>query len=442
MAFLHKWLEGDETILFGYSRESQLIVENQRLSFECRSAVFLEEWLRLANLLQLILDPMYFVCPQFCKNALIAFCSSLLLAASLHAQPFVDACFSSPAVGPSFTNTANVNNRDADLLSWNGSNWTGGWPGANIVLAPPGVAGTRAIWSGDGTVWTTGGEGFGLRLITPIVTGTTYTFTFRRVSHGTGQNGTFAPILYTNAGGSFGTSYGAIPAVGTAWANPNISFTATAASSGHTFVYFHNNVGSGMFMGCTTAILPMAFSDLTAMQAGETVQLQWEVRNELDYLWHVIERSEDGISFVEVGRSPSVQAGDEGHTYTHEDATRGIAANTLLYYRIRSIDLEGKAAMSPVVMTLLGAPTRFEAQVFPNPAASGGSANVAFFATSFGRAHYRICELSGRCLREGEWTLQATHNQQSLQLQALPAGMYLLDIETIDGRARTKFRVQ
>lgn len=369
--------------------------------------------------------------------------SGILYTSPLLAQPFVDPCFTTGTVGTSFPANANISNNNADLLNWTGSNWTGGWPGANITLAPPGsVAGTRAIWSGDGTVWTTGGEGFGLRMSSPIVSGTTYTFSFRRVSHGTGQNGNFAPVMYTNNGGTFGISYGAIPGVGTSWNNPNISFTASGSSAGHTHVYFHNSVGSGMFMGCTTAILPMAFSQLQAYQAGESIHLQWYIQNEENYIHHRIERSEDGLAFAPVGELLSVQAADEGHWYAYDDRIAGMTSARTLFYRIVSIDQEGKQALSPVVSTRLGSAMAFETRIFPNPAAQNSSVSATFFATETGSARYQVTDLSGRILQVGEWVLQQGRNTQAISIESYAAGVYLLEITTAAGRSNALLRIQ
>jgi Secretion system C-terminal sorting domain len=375
------------------------------------------------------------------KFALVLLAYSIVGTAS--AQPFVDACFTTGTLGTSFPSSANIRNADADLMNWTGSNWTGSWPGANITLAPPGsVAGTRAIWSGDGTVWTTGGEGFGLRLVNPIITGTTYTFAFRRVSHGTGQNGNFQPTMYTNTGGTFGTSYGTIPGVGTAWVNGNISFTATAASSGHTWIYFHNNVGSGMFMGCTTAILPMAFWGLQALQAGENVQLNWMVQDEENYEWHAVERSLDGIHFSETGRVPSAKAGAQAHEYAFADPIADIAAGTLLYYRIRSIDGEGKEALSPIVTTRLGNALAFETRIYPNPSAQNSPIQVEFFAPETGQAQYIVRDARGATLMQGKWNVQADRNIQTLQLQGIASGIYFLEIQAQNARSTSVLRVE
>ncbi len=357
-------------------------------------------------------------------------------------QPFLDACFTSPAVGTSFASTANVFNRDADLLRWTGAAWTGGWGGANITLPPPGaIVNTRAIWSGDGTVWTTGGEGFGLRLTSPIVTGTTYTFAFQRVSHGTGQNGSFRPTLYTNAGGAFGTSYGQIPSVGTAWTNSTISFTAVGGSSGHTFVYFHNSTGSGMFLACTTVILPMAFSNLQALPNGDQIHLSWQVQDEGNYSHHAVERSVNGYDFIEVGSKESVRAGSQGHLYSTKDDVSQLSFGTSLYYRIRSVDQEGLEALSPVVATKVMSRLSFEVTMVPNPQAQGGLATANFHSEAAGIAHYTVQDMQGRLMQQGEWSVAPGLNSIPLDGRQFARGIYLLRVQVGSKTATCKWSV-
>lgn len=338
-------------------------------------------------------------------------------------QPFVDACFNSPAVGPSFAGTASITNSDSDLLRWTGSNWTGYWALANVTLTPPGATvGMRAIWSGDGTVWTTGGEGFGLRLSTPTVSGTTYTFAFHRVSHGYGQDGSFAPALYTNTGGTYGTLYGNIPSVGTTWTNSNISFTATV--SGHTFVYFHNTSGSGMFLGCTTAILPMAFSGLRAYPADAAIDLEWQVQDETNYVWHVVERATDGKTFDEVGRVPSVKAGPEGHRYVFRDADPALAPAVGYQYRIRSLDQDGLETFSPVVEAKLAATSSFFVEVAPNPVVSGNAVGISYFAEENGVGEWQVTDVQGRLIFRGIVDAESGKNQFEVPTDRLSPGCY------------------
>lgn len=360
-----------------------------------------------------------------------------LLPVLAEAQPFLDGCFNSPAVGPSFAGTANLSNSDSDLLRWTGSNWTGYWPMANVTLAPPGATvGMRAIWSGDAVVWTTGGEGFGLRLASPTVSGTTYSFAFYRVSHGFGQDGTFAPALYTNTGGTFGTSYGNIPSVGTTWSNTNISFTATV--SGHTFVYFHNTSGSGMFLGCTTTVLPMSFSGLQAYPADAAINLEWQVSDETNYSWHVVERATDGVTFEEVGRIASVKAGSEGHRYEFRDADPALAPAVMHQYRIRSVDQDGLEAFSPIVEAKLAAPSSFSVQVAPNPVTSGKEAWISFYSQEAGISEWQITDIQGRLILQGQFSADAGKNQFAVPTERLNSGCYHIRLRmgSMSGAAR------
>ena len=158
-------------------------------------------------------------------------------------QVIIDSCFMSAASGTSFASSSNLAGQDGDLLSWTGSAWTGGWPGANLTIPPPnnGV-GCRAIFIGSASSWTTGGEGFGLRFTPALVTGQTYTFNITYVSHGTGSDGNFAPRFFTNSTGSMTGAYlvGNLAPAGYAWTTNPVTFTATAAQSGHTWIYMHS----------------------------------------------------------------------------------------------------------------------------------------------------------------------------------------------------------
>lgn len=376
------------------------------------------------------------------KLAFGSLLSIFSLQSNIQAQTFTDGCFSTPNVGTSFASNANVTCNNADLIRWTGSAWTGGWGGANITLPPPGgVVNTRAIWSGDGTVWTTGGEGFGLRLINPLVSNTTYTFAMTRVSHGTGSNGNFAPIMYTSTNGFAGTSYGALSGVGNAWTTTNISFTATGASNGHTWIYFHTNTGSGMFLGCEATILPMALWGLQAMHATQGIHVEWQVQDEEDYVWHIIERSRNGQDFNEVGRLASTQARAEAHQYTYLDPLNDETRTGEFFYRIRSIDQDGLEAFSPVVSTRLNGTQSFQANIYPNPFQTNQSATVELYASVASPATYFVRDLSGRTVQQGTWELSEGKNITTLQTPDLKPGMYFLDITASFGTCKRSFTI-
>lgn len=217
----------------------------------------------------------------------------LIFTGSAFSQGLLDSCFTSTAPGTSFTNSADLGSLNADLLDFNGTNWTGGFPGANITLPPPNNNMCRAIWIGSATTWTTGGEGFALRLDAPLVMGTSYSFTFMYVSHGTGSTGTFAPSFQTNTAPNLAGAFnvGNLPAVGGAWTTNTFTFTATAAQNGDDWIIIHNGPSgsSGMFLSfCPGCAIPATCSvDLgndSTLCTGDSLTL-YATFNGANYLW-------------------------------------------------------------------------------------------------------------------------------------------------------------
>ena len=203
----------------------------------------------------------------------------LILSQTLNAQVIVDSCFSSATPGTGFASSASLLNSatgDSDLIEWDGGQWIGDWPGANLTIAPPaGGPGCRAVFIGSGTAWTTGGEGFELLLDAPLVAGNNYSYDFTYISHGTGSNGNFTPEIYTN---NAATLVGAVqmanlPPVGFAWTTNTYTFTATAAQAGHNYLLIHSGSGASTSSGlinnfCQSCNVPPACGNPTITAAG------------------------------------------------------------------------------------------------------------------------------------------------------------------------------
>lgn len=218
-----------------------------------------------------------------------------VIAGPVFGQSIIDSCFQSATPGTGFVSSANLANAgDADLLQWNGTSWTGGFSLANITIPPPtNNIGCRAVFIGNGVTWTTGGEFFSIKLSSGLVAGQTYSFPITYVSHGFGSTGSFSPQFSTNSipsalGGA--TVVGFLPAVGFSWTTNTITFTATAAQTGHTWIsLFSTATGSSGLINsfCSTCTnTPCSFSlgpDLTLCN-GNTATLTANLAG-ATYVW-------------------------------------------------------------------------------------------------------------------------------------------------------------
>ena len=298
------------------------------------------------------------------------FCSSSL------AQPTIlDPCFSSGTPGTSFASVANLADvgGNSDLCVWNGSAWTGGWPGASLTKIPPvNSAGCRAIWCGSGTAWTTGGEGFGVKLSSGLVTGTAYSFSVTYVSHGTGSTGAFNPIVYTNSSGALAGAFslGSMPAVGTTWTTNMLNFTATAAQSGHTWLIFGtwSSLSSGFINSfcstCNVSVLPIELIsfEVTPKETGNAL-CQWVTATEKDNKQFVLQRSKDAINFsdVEIIKGAGDSNSPIEYSFTDTKPFEGVS-----YYRLKIVANDNTVTYSPV--KTLSFSGNSHSVLHPNPA--------------------------------------------------------------------------
>ncbi|GAB3642925.1 T9SS type A sorting domain-containing protein [Spirosoma arcticum] len=171
----------------------------------------------------------------------------------------------------------------------------------------------------------------------------------------------------------------------------------------------------------TTVPLPVTLLSFTAKPEGDRVQLAWATTSERDADRFVVERSADLREYVSVGEVTAKGTTDTRQYYGLTDTNPLPGAN---YYRLRQIDRDGTAhSFKPVsaVIEIDGV----VAVVYPNPA---DPARIYLRLWNADDATVRLLSLvgqviSGKLERESgkaEW----------IPTNALPTGMYLLEVQT------------
>ncbi|MGI4875566.1 MAG: FG-GAP-like repeat-containing protein [Janthinobacterium lividum] len=118
-------------------------------------------------------------------------------------------------------------------------------------------------------------------------------------------------------------------------------------------------------LGIADAPLPVQLTTFTATAEGTAaVRLAWATASELNSAYFEAERSLDGIAFGRIGQVPAAGSSATAHTYTLPDAALPAGAS-LLYYRLRQVDLDGTFTYSAVRVVPLT--NRAGLVLFPNP---------------------------------------------------------------------------
>lgn len=175
-------------------------------------------------------------------------------------------------------------------------------------------------------------------------------------------------------------------------------------------------------LGGAFTALPLELTYFNGKALAGSNMLSWETALEKDVQWHIVERAADGVNFTEVGRTAGQLASSAPKKYELEDL-RPIGK---AYYRLRSVDLDGKESLSSVIV-LERKGARFQIDnVFPSP--TQGDLTVQFNAVEESAVNVMVHDFSGRLVLQQQLDAVKGFNQTSLQLGSLPAGMYNVTI--------------
>lgn len=133
--------------------------------------------------------------------------------------------------------------------------------------------------------------------------------------------------------------------------------SVTANADATSELYFDNF----SFLASAGGALPVDFKTVSVKSSGSSNQVNWSVGDEIDVDHYELQRSADARVFSSVA---SVKAsGLESYSATDSKLTSGAA-----YYRIKSVDIDGKYKYSYVVST--DKDSKLAMRAFPSPAST------------------------------------------------------------------------
>ncbi|MCC6280548.1 MAG: DVUA0089 family protein [Saprospiraceae bacterium] len=169
-------------------------------------------------------------------------------------------------------------------------------------------------------------------------------------------------------------------------------------------------------------VLPIALKSFTGKMVDGINRLEWTTEAEKNVAWHLIERSADGIKWVEMGRQPGQVDASFPTQYSFDD-TRPLPKS---YYRLRSIDFDGLSVLSNiVVLTREGAGLGID-RVFPSP--TQDRLNIEYSTPEESDLTIRVSDLTGHVVLEEQITAIKGRHNTNLSLLSLPAGMYIVTL--------------
>lgn len=168
--------------------------------------------------------------------------------------------------------------------------------------------------------------------------------------------------------------------------------------------------------------LPVKLSSFTAVNKNNTIGLNWQTQYEQNSSHYNIQRSTDGTNFTDIARVAAAGNSNLLRNYSYNDILNtALQSQKTVFYRLHSVDIDGKFAYSQVIAMHLGK-KEMQLLVSPNPAKD--ILQVQTNSSTGGNASLFITDATGRLLYQKELQLLQGTNSIPVNISLLKTGAY------------------
>ena len=147
-------------------------------------------------------------------------------------------------------------------------------------------------------------------------------------------------------------------------------------------------------------------------------KINWETASEQNTKWHIVERSDGIAPFNEIGRKPAAGFSNTVLNYSLLDE----AQLQMSYYRLRTVDFDGKEQLSKTILIKREMLNVFAVQsIYPNP--GNGIVTVNFSTPSSQLVTITMYDELGKLVKNEVITTNSGFNQTQIDLRNFAASM-------------------
>jgi chitinase len=159
--------------------------------------------------------------------------------------------------------------------------------------------------------------------------------------------------------------------------------------------------------------VPIELLSFSAKKEDKNNLLKWQTASETNVAYFDIERSYDGLLFEKIA---STKANNTPSVYTHSDALFNRNNAKIIYYRLKTNDLDGRFSFSKIISLTTENTEGSKIKVFPNPA------NAVLFIDSAEGKMVEIINILGQTVA----AFSLTNNHAELAINHLQTGVYFV----------------
>jgi hypothetical protein len=235
-------------------------------------------------------------------------------------------------------------------------------------------------------------------------------------------------VLVLNQSGSFTFT----PNPG--FAGPVATFTYQLADNG--FAPDTSNTALVTINYSTPILLPVKLVSFSAMLNTDKVDLKWTTSSEKNVSHFSIEKSTDGINYGETGVVFANGNTSEIKNYSFTDGNINTSQPGVIYYRLRSVDIDGKSELSYVRSIRIGktAEQKISVVAYPNPVINELRVTIPS-SWQNKKVSYEVYNNMGQVALKN--IVSMAGQTESLQLAKLTKGFYIVKV-SCEGKAASQ----
>jgi Secretion system C-terminal sorting domain len=186
------------------------------------------------------------------------------------------------------------------------------------------------------------------------------------------------------------------------------------------------------------AFLPVQLLSFQAKNNLANIDVQWQVADQLNVSHYEVERSFDNKTFDKIG-TVAAKAGTDNITYHYNDFESLKNSAAIIYYRLKSVDLDAKFSYSEIVSVRNKQGTTFSIDNLTNPIKN--NLNFTLTSKNAGTVQIQLTDINGKILATRSLQVAAGSNTtiNMPETVALAQGMYLLKISNAGETTVTRF---
>lgn len=173
--------------------------------------------------------------------------------------------------------------------------------------------------------------------------------------------------------------------------------------------------------------LPVKLTSFSAMLNNNKVDLKWTTSSEINVSHFIVEKSTDGVNYSDAGMAFAYGNATDKTNYSLSDNNVNTSRAAVIYYRLRSVDIDGKSELSETRIIRIGKQNENNITIvaYPNPVSN--EVRITIPANWQNKqVSYELISANGQPVRK---TVSANSSQtETINTSSLTPGFYFVRV--------------